>query len=245
MTIDGDSSVGSVPSFGGTGLAGTYYNYGVTDEPLATFTSTNLCYPTCFAVNPYVAGGGSSNAVFLDDTGGLVAFTNGNIDNVVFNPNFTAPNDWSNSNLTFNGYLAINQPGTYLFSLGADDYASLQIAGQDIVDVPYPPCCQTLTEDVTFTTAGLYAIALQYGEYETGSFLSLIATTDDPNLPSACLFGCVDGNGNLAANGLFYSDAQLDSAPAPTIGGGWSGVAALALFGAGAAVRRNRRTASV
>ncbi len=241
IAIGGDSSSGSVPGFAGTGLSGIYYNFGFTEDPLATFTSTNLCYPTCFPVNPYDSGQGGS--VFDDTTGGLLGFTNGRIDNVVFNPNLTPPDTWTDSNLAFNGYIAITQPGTYLFSLGSDDYSNLTIAGQQILNIPYPPCCETRTRDVTFDTAGLYAIALGYGEYDTGSFLSLIVTTDDRNLPSACLFGCVDENGNVAANGLFYSDGQFDGAPAPTIGGGWSGIAALALVGGGAALRRYRRGA--
>ena len=66
VTISGGGSSGAVPSFGGTGLSGSYYNSDFTGDLLATFATTNLCYPTCFAVNPYDGGG----EVFDDGSGG-------------------------------------------------------------------------------------------------------------------------------------------------------------------------------
>jgi hypothetical protein len=48
-----DQSVGSVPSFGGTGLFGLYYDdlagfsSAAGSPPEASFTSSNLCFPDC------------------------------------------------------------------------------------------------------------------------------------------------------------------------------------------------------
>src|SRR5947209_7622763 len=87
--VDPNSRVSAVPGFAGTGLFGNYYNQGFADgtfesdvinsngpltgySSLATFLSTNICYPDC--------QGGSIS----DGNGGLRYFLNGNATNIVF-----------------------------------------------------------------------------------------------------------------------------------------------------------------
>jgi hypothetical protein len=228
QTVLGSSdSFGPVPGFAGTGLSGTYTAFTVSQDPIATFTTSNICYPDCLG------------SVFDDSNGGLLAFTNGNIDNVNFSiPSEQIPNDWSSSGLSIAGYLAITQPGTYNFSLGSDDSSHLQIAGQDILDIN--DCCTTVGGQVTFTASGLYAIAVQFMEFGGGSYLNL--TAFDSN--ETCFLGCTDQSGALTNSGLFYSDGQLQSAPAPLPG---SGIASLTVVFAGfafAARRKDRRAAT-
>jgi hypothetical protein len=239
-----DSSFGSVPAFGGTGLFGTYYN--TTDgnvasgavvpafvdpnnpsvvsftssfTPVATFMTGNICYPDCLS------------GIFNDDSGGFVAsetnsasFSNGNVSNVNFFPNVVVPADWSLSGLDINGYLAITQSGTYKFFLGSDDSSALVIGGQNISGIS--GCCTTVETDVTFTAAGLYAISAQFLELGGGSYFDLTAT--DPN--GACFLGCSNGAGGAADNALFYSNSQLEGAPAPTIGSGGLSMAVLVML---------------
>jgi hypothetical protein len=220
--LSSSDSIGPVPGFAGTGLSGLYYNFNVSQDPIATFTTPNICYPDCVG------------SVFEDGTGGLTAFTNGNIDNVNFLiPTEQIPTDWSSSELSIAGYLAITQPGTYNFFLGSDDSSHLQIAGQNILDIG--DCCTTVSGSVTFAVAGLYSIAVQFMEFGGGSYLNLTAT--DSN--DACFLGCTASRGGLIDSGLFYSDGQLQGAPAPLPG---SGIASLAVAFAGLAIAVRRKT---
>jgi hypothetical protein len=235
--VDPNSRVSAVPGFAGTGLQGYYYNNSMNDgsfdssvinatgplsnfSPLATFLSTNVCYPDCSGGSIYDYGHGD---------GALRFFLNGNASNIQFvDPMMAEPQDWSSSALILNGYIAINQPGSYLFNLGSDDGSKLTIGDYSGGSV-----------DLTFTAAGLYQIAVNF--YEDGGFsnLSLTATSDGNG--GACFLGCSDGNGVLQANNLFYSQGQLEGAPAPTIGSGMSSLALLGLLGVGAVSRRHRR----
>jgi hypothetical protein len=224
--IDPSTSIGSVPGYAGTGLSGTYYNTGVSDQPLATFTTTNVCFPDC------------SSTSFSDGAGGLLAFTNGNISNVAFNPNVQAPDYWNNSSLDISGYIAINQPGIYNFTLGSDDNSYLTIGGQNLLSIP--GCCTTVGGSASFSAAGLYPILIQFMEYGGGSYLNVTASND-----SGCLIGCSDGNGGYIDSGLFYSDAQLQGAPAPAVGSGWVSIALLFLLSAGAFVRLLRHGVAI
>jgi len=216
-------SQGPVPTFGGTGLFGVYYDNGsgfssaAGSQAEASFTTSNLCFPDCL-------GGG-----FNDGTGGLQAFTNGNATNFNF---FTSVEPvrltWDSSEIVMSGYIAITTPGTYTFNLGRDDFVSFTLGG---VTQQFG-CCGTDVVQDTFTQPGLYAISVQFIENGGGSVLSL--TGLDPN--NNCILGCYDANNNLAQNDLFYSDADLSGAPAPVIGGGWAAIALLGL----AALRRRR-----
>ncbi len=243
QNLVGDPSF-SVPDFGGTGLQGYYYsdpggsgNRGSFDAaiansigplgnpaPLATFLSTNICYPSC-------------NQGFDDSTGGLVSFLNGNATNIQFlNTDIAPPTTWNDSGLILNGYVAITTPGSYSFSLGSDDASNLRVGTYF-----------GGAADLTFATAGLYALAVNFTEDGGGSILRLIVTDDSTG---ACILGCTSGVQNNGFNGvlpnnLFYSDAQLQGAPAPAIGSGLFSIAILALLAVGALARHRRlRTAA-
>jgi hypothetical protein len=223
--IDPSESIGSVPGFAGTGLFGLFfdnadgYSRANGSAPGATFLTTNLCFPDCL---------GNS---FTDSSGGLTAFTNGAATNITF---FTSNEPmrltWDNSELDITGYIAINTPGTYSFTIGSDDNTNFTI-GRSLFQV-FGGGPQTTSD--TFTAAGLYPIDVQFTEINGGSRLSITGT--DPS--GSCILGCYDGN--LLENDLFYSDEQLAGAPAPVIGGGWPGFAFAALFGAGALAGRRR-----
>jgi MYXO-CTERM domain-containing protein len=231
--VDPNSRVSAVPGFAGTGLQGYYYSNANGEipnfdaainqsigplsgySPLATFLTTNVCYPGCY--------------MYLDDSqGGLAAFLNGNATDIVFaDPMATPRSTFNNSGLILNGYIAINTPGSYNFSLSSDDGSILRLGDYTGGG-----------NDLLFTAAGLYQIAINFTEDGGGSNLTLTATSDSNQ---SCFLGCSDGNGGLLANGLFYSDGQLQGAPAPTIGGGASSLALLGLLGVGALTRRRRR----
>lgn len=223
--IPPDQSVGSVPSFGGTGLFGLYYDNGngfssaASSQPEASFTTSNLCFPDCL---------GNS---FSDGAGGLQAFTNGN----AFNFNFFTSVEpvrltWDNSEIVMSGYIAITTPGTYTFTVGSDDNTYLTIGGVQQQILGGGP--QTFQD--TFTQAGLYKMSADFFEFGGGSRLSLVA--DDPN--GNCIIGCYNVDNNLDPNDLFYSDTDLQGAPAPTVGGGWAAIAVAGLIGFG--MRRRR-----
>jgi hypothetical protein len=230
--VDPNSRVSAVPGFAGTGLQGYYYSNANGEIPnfdsainqsigplsgyssLATFLTTNVCYPGC--------------NMYLDDSqGGLTAFLNGNATSIVFaDPMATPRSTFNNSGLILDGFLAITTPGSYNFSLNSDDGSILRLGDYTGGG-----------NDLLFTAAGLYQIAINYTEDGGGSGLTFTATSDSNG---ACFLGCSDGNGGLQANGLFYSQGQLEGAPAPTIGGGMSSFAILGLLGAGAFTRRHR-----
>jgi hypothetical protein len=235
ILVDPQSRVGDVPAFSGTGLQGYYYydtgggNFDATiasatgplsdRSPLATFLSANVCYPSC--------GGGG----FTDSQGGLTAFLNGNATNIEFTG--TPPGTWNNSGLILDGYIAITQPGSYSFSLNSDDASSFSIGNIS--------GSTRGINDLTFELAGLYRIAVNFTEDGGGSLLSLTAKYDTTG---DCILGCSDGQGDgVQPNGLFFSDAQIEGAPAPTIGSGGLSMAVLVLL-AGWAVRTRWQRAS-
>ena len=218
---------GAVPGFGGTGLAGLYYDNGngfssaSGSQAEASFTANNLCFPDCL---------GNS---FTDGAGGLQLFTNGAATNFNF---FTSVEPvrltWDNSEIVMAGYIAITTPGTYTFTVGSDDNTFLTIGGVQQQILGGGP--QTFQD--TFTQAGLYKMSVDFLEFGGGSRLSFVA--DDPN--GNCIIGCYNVDNNLNPNDLFYSDADLSGAPAPAIGGGWAAIAVAGLMGT-EMMRRRRR----
>lgn len=220
-------SVGSVPDFGGTGLSGLYYdnNAGFSSSagspPEATFTASNVCFPDCL------------DGSFSDGNGGLAAFTNGNASNINFSSIEPVRLTWDGSEIDMSGYIAINTVGTYSFNLGHDDNFAVTIGG--VTDSF--SCCGVNTVQDTFTAPGLYRISMLFQEGGGGSYMDFTAT--DPN--GQCILGCYDVNNNLEANDLFYSDTDLQGAPAPVIGGGWAAVVAAGMMGVGG-MRRQRIT---
>ena len=225
IVIPSGESIGNVPGYAGTGLWGLYYDnldgYSSAQgsTPQASFVTTNACYPDCL---------GNS---FTDSAGGLSAFTNGNATNITFlNVDLPVRTSWNNSELDIAGYMAITQPGTYTFVVGSDDNTTFSIGGNVVQILGGGP--QSFSD--TFTTAGLYPIDLQFFEIGGASRLSLTAT--DPN--GSCILGCYDGS--ILPNDLFYSDQELQGAPAPTIGGGWPGML-VAILAGGTLIRRRTR----
>jgi hypothetical protein len=234
ITINANQSVGAVPGFAGTGLFGLYFldpqggngfNNPDLSQPLASFMTTNLCFPDCLSGNS-----------FVDSSGGLAAFTNGNATNIVNLSGSPLPTDWNSASLFINGYIAINQAGTYDFNILTDNDSQLFIGGTFIGGVQ--GCCGPDNETVNFAAAGLYAIAFNFLEYGGQSGLDLTAT--DPT--STCILGCYVGNA-LQPNGLFYSDSQLQGAPAPLPGAGWP--SALAALGVLAVAMRRRMAGTI
>ena len=226
--IDPGQSVGAVPGFGGTGLAGLYYDNqnGFTSAagspPEASFTASNLCFPDCHGT------------LFDDSTGGLAAFTNGN----AFNLNFFTSTEpvrltWDGSEIVMSGYIAITAAGTYNFDFLHDDTISVTIGG---VTNSFTGCCGDNTVSDTFTAPGLYRISIDFVELTTSSRFNLLGTDPSGN----CILGCYDSSGDLVANDLFYSDTDLEGAPAPVIGSGWAAMAVTGLMGIEMTRRRRR-----
>ena len=211
IVVDPRSSIGSVPGFAGTGLFGRYTrdvgnggNFAIQDfsQPLAIFRTTNLCFPDCRTGNS-----------FGDGAGGLAAFTNGNA-SIMDLTGGNLPNDWNSDALLIAGYIAIPQAGTYDFNILTDNDSRLTIGGTFIGGVV--GCCGPDNETASFSSAGLYPLLFQFLEYGGQSGLDLTATGPS----GTCFLGCYSG-GVLQPNNLFYSDAQLQGAPAPLTGAGW------------------------
>ena len=207
----------ALPSYAGDGLSGVYYDNldgfssAQGSQPQASFLTTNVCFPDC------------QGTEFTDSAGGLAAFTNGNATGITFLNGAQPRTTWNNSELDMSGYIAITQPGNYNFLLNSDDSSYLFIQGQQVGSLNH------------FSQPGLYAITIQFFEFGGGSRLDF--TGDSLVSGQTCILGCYVG-GQLQPNSLFYSDAQIEGAPAPKIGAGWSGAAVLALFGAAGLIRR-------
>jgi hypothetical protein len=246
ITIDPSESVGSVPGFAGTGLSGNYYyfpNNSIGDlnqgdslvagasGPTGTFTTTNVCFPDCI-----------NSDAFNTSTGGFASFTNGNATNI----NYLVPQDqvpttsFYQTVLQMNGYVAITTPGTYTFSITSDDGSSLTIGGTQIDFDDGIHGNQTVSNSVSFSAAGLYSLAIDYFQNGGGAELDLTAYTPQ----GTCYLGCqTTAQNNPDANTLFYSNTDLEGAPAPTVGGGLPGLAALGVLAAAALVRGRQRMA--
>lgn len=246
IEISPSQSIGAVPGFAGTGLDGSYYyfpgsNMGSLSDaanlvstasgPTGIFSTTNICFPDCLG-NP-----------FNTSAGGLATFTNGNATNI----NYLIPMDqvpttsFYQTVLDINGYLAIPTAGTYTFSINSDDGSQLTI-GNALIDFDDGIHGQQIVSNpVYFSAAGLYAIAVNYFQNGGGAGLDLTAT----NSAGACFLGCPADGGGAQPNGLFYSQGQLEGAPAPEIGTGWPSLAFSFALGAGTVIRRRYRAGPI
>jgi hypothetical protein len=235
----GTGPLAAVPGSAGTGLSASYYSFGSTEAtswsqassliaashgPTATFNTTSICYPDCagntindspLTMAQYVGGnGGASNFTYTVQPGQI-------------------PTTIADTAMVITGYIAISQAGTYTFNLGSDDGSLLYIGGQQIINNDGQHSFQTDTQQVSFSTAGLYAITLDDFEASGSAGLDLYAS----NASGACVIGraasCAAGT---AQTGLFYSSLPATPAPEPaSLSVLASGVAAI--FG----LRRRRR----
>jgi hypothetical protein len=237
VDINPNDAVGPVPAFGGTGLFGQYYNFQtVTSQipntatadslvagsngPIATFLSGNICFPEC-----------DFNSTVSDDSATLIDFLNGHATNIhIISP---LPPTYNQSVIDLTGYIAITQPGYYDFLLDSDDGSELFIDSQFVAG---SGVIQSLGSgfsegEAYFSATGIYAFALKFFENGGGSGLELYGYDPSGN----CLFGCTsDGD----PSPLLYNDGDFAPAPAPTVGAGWAGIAALAAFALAEVFRR-------
>src|ERR1700761_5514466 len=234
VVISTSANAGAVPTTAGTGLSGSYYKFATSSvsnmtqaiqlmngSPTATFTTTSVCYPNC--------SGGTAVDLFTT----LPTFLNGNATGLTYtNPAYQLSN-MQTSGITLTGYIAIGQAGTYNFNLGSDDGAQLTIGNQTVIADNGLHSYTVNSGQATFTTAGLYAITIQY--FENAGYAGLEFWGTDSS--GACTFGRCN---NTAANNPFYLTAPASTgtstaAPEP---------AALSTFLAGLAalgwVRRRR-----
>ena len=236
----GTGPLAAVPGSAGTGLSASYYSFGSTEAtswsqassliaashgPTATFNTTSICYPDCagntindspLTMAQYVGGnGGASNFTYTVQPGQI-------------------PTTIADTAMVITGYIAITQAGTYTFNLGSDDGSILYIGGQQVINNDGQHSFQTDMQQVTFSSAGLYAITLDDFEASGSAGLDLYAS----NPSGACVIGraanCAAGT---AQTGLFYS--SLPAAPAPEPASLW--VMTTGLLGLFGVLRRRRR----
>jgi hypothetical protein len=235
VTIGGDASVGPVPMAPGTGLLGNYYKLNTTfvtsmaqatqfiaasGGPIATFTTTTVCFPNC------------NLSTVTDSVTSLAALLNGNATNLMYTvPASQIPTTTDHSAMTLTGYIAIAQAGTYNFNLAADDGAQLTIGNQIIIAGGAMHSFEIDSGTAVFGAAGLYAINIQYFENNGYTGLEFWGS----NGSGTCIVGRAANCNGTAATSLFYSTAST-SAPEPgTLTMFCTGLAAFAWF------RRPRR----
>jgi len=228
----------AVPGSSGTGLSASYYSFGSTEPtswaqasslitassgPTATFNTTAICYPDC--------AGNTIN----DSPTTMAQYVGGSSTNFTYTvPPAQIPATIANTAMVINGYIAITQAGTYTFNLGSDDGSLLYIGGQQVINNDGQHNFQTDTQQVTFSSAGLYAITLDDFEASGNAAVDLYAS----NPSGSCVIGraasCAAGT---AQTGLFYS--SLPATPAPEPASLW--VMATGLIGLFGVLRRRRR----
>jgi len=200
VIIGADASAGAVPTTAGTGLSGSYYKLNTTylttmaqaiqmmaaaGGPTATFTTTAVCYPSC-------------NIATVADSTSLSGYLGSNASGLTYTvPPSQLPTSLEHSAMTISGYIAIAQAGTYNFNLGSDDGAQLTIGNQVVIGDGVLHSFAISSGSATFTTAGLYAITIQY--YENSGYTSLEFWGSDSS--GNCTLGRCN---NTAANNPFY-----------------------------------------
>jgi len=199
VTISTSQNLGTVPATSGSGLLGYYYEFSTSNNignlatanqlisssggPTATFTTTQVCFPDC---------AGNS----ISDSSTMTQFLNGHASNFSYT-SANHPTSIDHSAIVLNGFIAITQTGTYNFNLGSDDGAQLTIGNQVVIGDGVLHSFAISSGSATFTTAGLYAITIQY--YENSGYTSLEFWGSDSS--GNCTLGRCN---NTAANNPFY-----------------------------------------
>jgi|GEM_PF-3262307 len=180
ITVPASALLSFVPASAGTGLAAAYYElptYTATVElaaqmaasekgPAATFTAKTICFPTCGATMK----DGSPVAGFVRANGtGLVG-------DAIMNRSYSS----------FTGALLIPTAGTYAFDLYSDDGASLTIGKTLITEMDGPQSWSGTAASVTFTKAGLYAIAVD--QFDIGGYDGITLLENWSAVPTADLY---------------------------------------------------------
>lgn len=236
VIIDGSQAVGPVPSTGGTGLSGSYYDFSASSPitslsqasqlitaagaATATFTTNAVCFPDCAGTS---TGDGNPLSTLL----------NGNVSNFSYTVPGTTVTSLDHGAMVLTGYIAVTHPGTYTYYLGSDDGSQLLIAGQSVVSYDPPRAFGISTGTATFAAAGLYAINILY--YENTGVTALDLYVQD-NSTGQCIIGrsanCAPGT---ATTSLFYNSIPA-AAPEPT--SLWILAAGLLALAAGLRLRR-------
>lgn len=217
VIIGADQNAGAIPMEPGTGLLGSYYKFNIgylttlnqatqliaaASGPTATFTTTTVCFPNC------------NVSTVVDSVTSLSGFLNGNASNLAYNvPVAQIPTAIDHSAMTITGYIAIAQAGSYSFNLGSDDGARLTIGNQIVIDGGSLHSFRVDSGLAEFSTAGLYAINIQYFENSGYTGLELWASDGD----GKCFVGRAAGCTGTSSSTALYSSAVSSIAEPGTI----------------------------
>lgn len=160
VIIDGRAAVQGAA--GPSGLSGSFYKVanGSTNFSIA---STMSAMKSSSVTGKFTSTSISYNG---SDTSSITSFLGR--DGGSYTGRAAAANDMSDGILDLAGFLYVAAPATVTFSLSHDDAAQLTIGNQTVIS---RDCCGTDTADVTFGTAGYYAIDVVYSNtiYNGGS----------------------------------------------------------------------------
>ena len=241
IPISASADLAPVPTSAGTGLAVKYYTFGNTEEtswaansaaiaagsgPVATFNTTEICYPDC------------AGSTVNDSSTTMAQYVANGASNFTYTVSPSQiPTTIANSAMVITGYLDITQAGTYTFNLGSDDGSILYIGGQQIINGDSQRSQSTGTQQVSFAQAGLYAITIDYYEVSGSAGLDFYAS----NSAGTCIIGRAAScaSNTTATTNLFYSSLPSGTTPVPEPGSLW--VMATSLLGLCGALFWRRR----
>lgn len=164
------SSAILIPNTLGTGLNGSFYSFNTwpgslanaqdlinaAGAPAATFIAQSVCFPSC------------NNAIGDDSM--LAQLLGSNATHISANN----VSSLSFSAMVLNGYIAINTPGNYQFTLLSDDGSRLQIGGTTIINADGDHGLSGGSAIVGFTNPGLYKIGVLAFEDQGATGLTVL-----------------------------------------------------------------------
>lgn len=160
--------VASVPV--SPGLSGSYWQIGSNPSNMANagaYAASHTPNDTFSITEIDTANesdGGTTISVLLNSLGSFASgFSNGGGEPV------------SQAYSSFTGYLDVTAPGTWTIGTSSDDGSQILINGVQVVnnDGEHPP--QTVTNQVTFNSAGLYLFEADYWENGGGTLIDVFA----------------------------------------------------------------------